>query len=370
LSRRTWITLGGLGAVLLVLFLIRPGWAYQWDWAGFGAGRSPIKSPKALFDYYPAKSLWDWMQLLLIPAVLVGAGLLLNSAQQRREQEIAKENRAQDLDIANKNRDQDLDIANKNRAQDLVNAEDRQQEAALGEYLATMTTLLLDKELRKSAEGDEVRGVARVQTLTALRRLGNFRRRAVVEFLYEARLIGYFNSGYGQKPDEEEPAIVYMAEANLRDTNLSGIDLRCANLASAILRGADLTGADLTDTLLYKTDLTGATLTEARMHKANLYDTFLIKADLVGADLYEATLLGVDLTGADLTRAALAWATLAGVGLTGANLTGANLAFATLNKVNLTGATLRGATGMTTEQLESGATSLEGAIMPDGSIHP
>ena len=300
LSRRSQMIIGGLGlglgVMLLVLFLIWPAWAYHLDWTGFGASRGPTKSPKALFDYYPSKTLWDWMQLLLIPAVLVVAGFLLNSAQQRRERDIAKENRARDLDIADKN-----------RAQDRATAEDRQQEAALGEYLATMTTLLLDKELKESTEGSEVRAVARAQTLTVLRRLNGERKGAVVQFLYESALI---------------------------DKDKLIVDLLGANLLGAALVGAALAGVNLARTIL----------TEAR---------------LLGADLTDASLRGCDVRGCDVRGASMARADLERARLINANLAGANLAGANLTRV----------TGTTPEQLAQAA-SLDGAIMPDGSIHP
>ncbi len=117
LSRRTWLILGGLAAILLgsiLLWRIVLPWAYRTEWTGLGASRSPVKSPKALFDYYPAKTLWDWAQLLVVPVVLAGAALLFNVAEKRRDQKIA---------------------------------DDRQQDVALDTYLATMTMLLLDKGL-------------------------------------------------------------------------------------------------------------------------------------------------------------------------------------------------------------------------------
>src|SRR5436305_1180525 len=146
LARRFWLPLIlAVAVAALILLLIWPGWAYQWQWTGFGASKSPTKT------------LWDWMQLFLIPLVLAVVAFLLNRAQQRREQTIATANRAQDLQIAQDNRAQDLQIA-----------DDRQQEAVLDAYLGQMATLLLDKKLR---EQQGARQVARAQTLTALRRL-------------------------------------------------------------------------------------------------------------------------------------------------------------------------------------------------------
>ena len=143
-ARRFWPLIVTIAAVAIVVFvfvfLIRPGWAYQWEWAGFGASRSPIKNPKAPFDYYPVKTLWDWLQLLIIPFAVVGVGYVLNGAQQRRNRK-----------------------ATYNREMDLV----------LDNYLTQMAALLLQEGLSdpQPNKPSGARQLGRVQTLTALRRL-------------------------------------------------------------------------------------------------------------------------------------------------------------------------------------------------------
>ena len=256
LVRDFWLS-GTLAAVIvaIVVLLIWPGWAYQWRWTGFGASKSRS-----------AKTLWEWMQLFLIPLALAIAGFLLNRAQQLREQSIAKANRAQDQKIA----------------------DDRQQEAVLEAYLRQMATLLLDKKLREP-EQEGARQVARAQTRTALRRLDGTRRRAVVEFLYEAQLIGY------SAPDERGSITTHPSRIALGKA-----DLHEANLVEAFLLGANLGGADLRGA-----DLRGAYLALAKLGWANLTRADLTGADLRGADLTGADLRGAFLLGADLGEAAV-----------------------------------------------------------------
>ena len=96
---------------------------------------------------------------------------------------------------------------------------------------------------------------------------------------------------------------------------------------------------------------------------------FLLEADLVhrvggsapvielgGADLGDTNLREADLSGANLSRANLSEANLSLANLRGANLSGADLSRADLNN----------AQGITNEELEQQAASLEGATMPDG----
>jgi uncharacterized protein YjbI with pentapeptide repeats len=55
--------------------------------------------------------------------------------------------------------------------------------------------------------------------------------------------------------------------------------------------------------------------------------------------------------------------------LSEADLSGANLSGADLSGADLSGADLSGAQGVTEEELEEQAKTLEGATMPKGSIH-
>ena len=51
------------GAFVLVVLVILLGYVFNWEWTGLGSSVSPT-------TYHPEKTLWDWMQLFIIPAVL------------------------------------------------------------------------------------------------------------------------------------------------------------------------------------------------------------------------------------------------------------------------------------------------------------
>jgi uncharacterized protein YjbI with pentapeptide repeats len=188
--------------------------------------------------------------------------------------------------------------------------EQRADDAALQAYLDQMSSLLLEKNLRSSDADSEVRTLARARTLTTLERLDTSRKTQLMQFLVEAELV--------QGVDERDPIIP-----------LIHADLRGVDLTNADLRGADLFNADL-----YDADLGSADLRNSRLDSANLRD-----ASLIGADLRDANLVVTNLRGASLGLA------------------------------NLNGADFYLADGVTEEELEQDSDSLEGARMPDGSIH-
>jgi hypothetical protein len=123
------------------------------------------------------------------------------------------------------------------------------------------------------------------------------------------------------------------------------------------LRGSDLTGADM-----HGVDLSRASLSGVNLHGANLAGANLFVTELQAANLHGANLSGANLHGTNMTGAELLLADLSGANLLGANLYGANLLGADLHEADLRGAKV------TAGQLTQ-AKSLEGATMPDGTVH-
>ena len=268
------------------------------------------------------KTLWDWLDLLLVPLVLAGGGLWFSRQERRSERAIA---------------------------------ERRAEEAALEAYLKQMTTLLLEKSLIDATPEDPVRDVARAWTLTVLRRVSGERKGVLLRFLQESSLITAKNP------------IVMLADANLTsanltDANLTDANLTDANLTDANLRGAKLVRARLTSAIMLDAKLENALLRAAKLTSAKLTSAKLTNADLLGADLTDANLRGANLRGANLILAKLNSADLRGADLTSADLTSADLTFAKLNRAKLTAAKL------TTAKLNSA--DLRGAAYSSQTVWP
>ncbi len=173
--------------------------------------------------------------------------------------------------------------------------------------------------------------------------------------------------------------------ANFREfrTSLNG-----ANLADAVLFNADFSAtekvgedivvitADLTKADLSRAALQGADLTRCTLDQATLTEAALQSADLSSASLQEADLSYATLQSADLSAAAPpgfppgssppTTTNLTDTDLSHAALQSADLSGADLTDADLTDADLHGARGVTEEQLEEQAESLEGATMPNG----
>jgi uncharacterized protein YjbI with pentapeptide repeats len=184
-------------------------------------------------------------------------------------------------------------------------AEQRAQDAALQAYLDQMSQLMLDRKLLEAEPGNPVHTLAQARTSTAILRLDAEHNESLTRFLSDSGLAG---------SDESTDGL-------LRGIALSRATLSGAFLPIADLVNADLSGADFSNAALLHADLSGA--------------------ELIDAELIDALLVDADLSGAFLPNA----------DLSGANLSGANL---------------RGAEGITNEELEQQAASLEGTTMPNG----
>jgi len=99
-----------------------------------------------------------------------------------------------------------------------------------------------------------------------------------------------------------------LQDANVANSNLSGIDLSYAILFRTNLSGSDLRGADLSDAYLINADLggadlTGADLSDADLVGANLNNTVLVDTDLSRSDVDFSSIAGASFVSADLALA-------------------------------------------------------------------
>jgi uncharacterized protein YjbI with pentapeptide repeats len=309
LRERPLAVLGAATVVVAaVVVLVRVGQHYQWT--GFGESVRPKADNQ---EIQPRKTLWDWLQLFIVPLALAAIGLWFSAQQEARQQQLE---------------------------------EQRAQNAALEAYLDQMSQLMLEGDLLSSEADNAVRTLARARTQTVLGRLDSDRKASVVQFLYEASLIN------------KEPPVLNLSDVDLRGANLSELNLRGVNLTGADLRGADLQGTNLSDAILR-----GAILRKANLDPATLSGAEMDNADLKSADLSGATMNYANLYDAELPLAIMSHTKLGYASLKEANLSGADLRGADLHNADL-----KGAIGVTEEQLEE-AKTLEGATMPGGSTH-
>ena len=302
------------------------------------------------------KTLWDYLQLLIVPTLLAVLGVVLNEAANDRQRR---------------------------------DAEERYQQEVLKDYTDALTGLLLEKDLRSKKSGDPVADLARAYTLNALYALDSRKKRSMVRLLYGTDLIkGQIPIIYLQVQGVEKGVLagVDLSGMYLRGVNLVGVDLRNADLndttlSAAFLAGANLSGANLREARLWRSWLNNANLEAADFFSANLIDTNLDNSRLDGVILTDvlysektvfpqgfdpkahgAIYIGpdADLQDAQLKSAFLRFVNLENAGLRGANLSAAQLQMANLQSADLTGANL--------EKAHLQKATLMGAVLTDADL--
>ena len=235
------------------------------------------------------KTVWDWMELLIVPAVLaiitVGFTWYQSALQQSNEAQ-------------------------------------RAESIALQAYLDQMGQWLIEQDLDRAQQSDNIANLARARTLTILSGADDpIVKRRVIQFLLKTPLISAEEQASSKPP-----------------VSMKGADLRQSDLYIARQSSTNLSGTDLSNDVLSGVDSSRPDLRDANLANTDLSYTALIDTDLGNANLENANLTGADLGDADLDDA--------------------NLADCKLSNAIVT-----------QEQLEQ-VESLRGATMPDGSKHP
>jgi uncharacterized protein YjbI with pentapeptide repeats len=265
--------------VVAVLIIITIIWGYNFSITGFNTQIENIKSGQQI---QPAKTIWDWLQLLIVPMVLTIGGLLFSRRQQLNEQ---------------------------------ARSEDMQQEAALQSYIDRISKLIIENKLDDPNSSVALRSIAKALTVTTAKRLNPERKGHLIQFLYETGLI--------------------KANGGSSILDMQGVDLTKTRLIVAHLPNINLSGANFCEAFLHRVNFRGAYLEEtcfckAILSESNFESAHLYKAHLEEANLTRATMTDASLERVNAKKANLSYTIFNDVNLMDADLTEANFYHAIL----------------------------------------
>ncbi|MCA9894670.1 MAG: pentapeptide repeat-containing protein [Anaerolineae bacterium] len=336
-SRRYWLLIL-LGAVVVILFIPLVYFS-NWQWA----------SP----DDWKGITLWDWLDLLLIPLLLGAAGaywnFITNLRREREEKALRDQQAREDKIRQERQKFESLEARRRD--------EERYREETVRKYFDDIAYLMVGKGLLGSVQSVEYkrskRGNETTESMTAgnkLLKLANLLENPVWHMAQTRTITVLRRMAYQRIVDnndsssEKLESIIDVQRVNeildfLRDSGLlrgAGSVLLRANFRNATLKGVDLKLANLLSADLYQANLSGASLHEANLSKTHLADANLSNSDLIRANLSEAKLFGTNLCNANLHGANLSSTELRKAILSGATLDDANLSGANLFRVDLT----------------------------------
>lgn len=260
----------GLLAVILVLTYRVPG-------SGFGQYEVTKIDPATnnlieIEVHY--RTLWDWLELLVIPGFLAIIAFVFNRAERDR---------------------------------DHIRELDRQRENALNNYYDQIERLI-STGLEANTSGNQLLEIARGRSLSTLRMLDGYRKGLLFMFLYDIGLIT-------SNPSEQKGPLI-----SLKNADLSGLILGSTHFGPRSQFGhpIGLNGIDLSE----------ADLRKAKLSDLRLYNMNFSGANLSAADLKNVVIANSDLTATNLNHSNLSNAYLTDCSLINCNLSNANLSFA------------------------------------------
>lgn len=247
-------------ALVIVYWAVRPHHAPEWT----GFIEYPQQQVPQQQTQPKTRTLWDWMDLLLVPLSLSFAVIYINQISQKREQE---------------------------------REEDQKREQALQDYFEEISGLLLEHHLYSAKQNDDVRFIAMALTNNVLARLDGVRKGLVLNFLFALDLIRCnIGSDWSVETTADRPRpVVAISKANLSDLSLPRGIWQGAQATRIYITDSDFTDANLFDANLAESVLSGSWFQRVDFKKANLS----------GCDLSRSVFIDCNLEGADLTDANL-----------------------------------------------------------------
>lgn len=248
------------------------GWREWAQWTGFGEyiGDLPFNDR--------GKTLWDWMELLIIPGILGLSAIWFNLRTNHEEKERVL---------------------------------DQQREDALNKHIDFLSNSLTFSDNLDFPP--ELKVIINIKTKLVLSALDGVRKGILIKFLHNSYLLG--------KGD----FIIDLEDANLEEVNLDFTELFEVNLSKGLLNKASLKHAFLRSAKFNSAILSDADLEGAQLRSADLELSFLRRANLQWVIMDYANLENADLTNANLRNAYISESKLNGSILTGANFSNANL---------------------------------------------
>lgn len=261
-----WVSIS-LAFGVALLALVAAGYTKGWRWTGFAGHNDTDSAPK---------TLWDWLDLLIVPLVLALAVFALNDAQDRRD--VRRE-------------------AARARQQDRIAADTRREET-LRDYLQRISSLVLDHGLGSNRSNPRAESLAQTLTMTVLPQLDGRRKGVVVQFLASADLIA---NSFTSRDGSAGPLV--LDHADLRGLVLTHGDLTDTAIEGAYLQDADLRNVVADGASFFTSDLRGAQFDDASVDNTQFADADLRGADFSGVITTDEDQGGPLFTGSCLTGA-------------------------------------------------------------------
>src|SRR5215212_5436856 len=144
---------------------------------------------------FRGKTVWDFLQLLIVPLMLVAIGLVFALQQDARQQRVEDQRAEAERELA----------------------EQRAQDEALQAYLDQMSQLMLERKLLEAEQDDPVHTLAQARTSTVILRLDAEHNESVTRFLINSGLAVRSDPSPDPRPRPRLLSKITLSHATLSD---------------------------------------------------------------------------------------------------------------------------------------------------------
>ena len=240
--------------IFVLFFLIK--WAIKPDispdWTGFAAYDEEKLGARS-------KTLWDWLDLLIIPVVLAIIAFLYK--------EFEKIKSKRDIRI-------------------------QRQHQAVDDFIQIITELSLDHNLATKKPKDGTKEIARSRVIFVLENIDGERKGQILQFLYESNLI------------DLTPKVVLVG-ANFKGIQLTGIDLHSSEIRGAYFQNSDLQKSNLDQALFVGCNFLKSNFSESKVENTDFSYSNLSSCEFQNMNLSTVNFEGANLTNADFSNSVI-----------------------------------------------------------------
>jgi O6-methylguanine-DNA--protein-cysteine methyltransferase len=231
-----WVLVG-----ILLLLIVAVNIVSNFKWSGF-----------------QKKSLWDWLQLLVVPSMLAFGAFYLNYSSEARDKELAIKQQQQEIVKDYFSKMQTLILEEKKIR--ISQTPPKQIEKDYKDYYSKNSSSSKDQQKLSP----ESQSIGKALTFAVLDEVNGIQKGKVITYLAEAGLI-----------NTDKPQID-LENANLKDMQLDSVILTNVNIRKAHMQNAKLS----------KVQFTASDLRGANFSGATLDDVFFSESNLIGSNFY------------------------------------------------------------------------------------
>jgi uncharacterized protein YjbI with pentapeptide repeats len=224
---------------------------------------------------FQKKSLWDWLQLLVVPSMLAFGAFYLNYSSEARDKKLADEQHKQEVVKDYFSKMQSLILEEKR-----IRISETPSEQIKRDYYSKNSSSSKDQQKLSP----ESQSIARALTLAVLDEVNGSQKGKIIAYLAEAGLI-----------EQPTPAI------RLNSANLKEIILEDINLDKVMINYANMTGANMTDVTFRNSDISYSDLSNSTLKNVNFNNPNYIEDQIKAPKTAGVTKIGsVNLKGSTI----------------------------------------------------------------------